>query len=137
MAIISVGFCLNCTGNAGPFQKRITCGKNKKMNKKLVQLVETGVLDEPIKKAARKLLDKGNNNKMCRCTVHTGSTDITMIIRRPFWSGFGVKSCVFEITMWISHFIREAGGRLKRITEIHKYERSISIGPIIPYLSLN
>lgn len=108
------------------------------MKKQLAELVDTGILDEPIEEAARELLIGRNKNKKCRRTIHCGSTDIKMLVRQPYWSGGEQKkSRVFEIIIWIRLFIREAHGKLKRVTKSYKFERSILTSPIIPPLANN
>ena len=113
------------------------------MKAQLVQLVETGILDEPINQAVKKLLNGQNGNKKCKCTIHSGSTDIKVEVRIPFWSGCcqagakKKKSRVFEIILTVSRFIREAPGKLKHVTDVHKFERAIPTEPLIPQLTLN
>ena len=91
------------------------------------QLIERLGLDPRIIEAARTLVDGRHENKMCKYTLHTGSTDITMIVRRPPLSNGKKKSLIFQVTIWIKRFIYGVGRRLKRITEAYKRERAIPL----------
>jgi hypothetical protein len=82
------------------------------------------LLNEPIRLATQTLLDRRNETKLCKYTTHVGSTDITMIVRKPPLSGGDKKSVVFEIIIWVKRFVHSAHHKLKRITEVYKLERT-------------
>jgi len=91
------------------------------------QLIKMLGLEHHIIQAARTLVDGQHEDKMCRCTLHTGSTDIVMIVRRPPLSSGKKKSLIFEVVIWIKRFVYGAHRRLKRITEAYKREHAIPV----------
>ncbi len=93
------------------------------------QLME--LLDVPIMVAAANLRKGRNQSKMCKYTIPIGSTDITMIVRRPPLSDCLNKSLVFEITIWVKRFVHGVHRRLMRITDVYQIERVFPTMPLL------